>query len=136
MKLSRKYLSTNETYDLANKLMLIIFLMVFLYPLFTSYLNFGISCQYKLINGIECRSCGLTRGLQSCISFEFSTANKFNAQSTLIYFIIISQIIFRISLAFILKKKYFTNPKSIIKISLLDLFIIVSLYIFNLIYYG
>ena len=136
MKLSRTYLNTAETYDLANKLMLMILLMMFLYPLFTSYLNFGFSCQHKLIYGTECRSCGLTRGLQSCISFDFSTANKFNAQSTFIFFVIISQIIFRISLAFILKNKYFTNPKKIIKISSLDLFIIVSLFIFNLNYYG
>lgn len=136
MKLSRTYLNTAETYDLANKLMLLILLMVFLYPLFTSYLNFGFSCQHKLIYGTECRSCGLTRGLQSCISFDFSTANKFNVQSTFIFFVIICQIIFRISLAFILKNKYFTNPKNIIKITSLDVFIIISLLIFNLKYYG
>jgi len=136
MKLSRTYLNTAETYDLANKIMISTLLLVFLYPLLTTYLNFGFSCQHKLIFGTECRSCGLTRGLQSCIKFDFSTANKFNTQSTFIFSIIIIQIIFRISLIFILKTKYFLTPKNISKIFSLDLFIIVTLLIFNLKYYG
>ncbi len=125
-----------ETYIFANYLILLIILLLFSYLLFTKLFNTGFGCQYKLIFGSECRSCGLTRGLQSCLSFDFSTANKFNAQSTFVFILIISQIIFRISLALILKNKYFTNPKNTIKISILDVFIIVSLLIFNLKYYG
>ncbi|RDI50478.1 uncharacterized protein DUF2752 [Flavobacterium glaciei] len=136
MKLSKTNLNTAETYNLANKMLLFILLSMFLYPLLTAYLNLGFSCQYKLIFGTECRSCGLTRGLRNCLKFDFSTANKFNAQSTFVFLIIIIQIILRISLIFILKNKYLSTQKNIIKIASFDVFIIISLLIFNLKYYG
>lgn len=136
MKLSRTYLNTAETYDLANKLMVFILLLVFLYPLLTSYLNFGFSCQHKLIFGTECRSCGLTRGLQSCLKFDFSTANKFNAQSTFVFTVLIGQILFRISLLLFSSKLHFKKFKNITTILSLDIAACITLLIFNLTYYG
>ena len=136
MKLSSTYLNTFETYNLANKIMVFILMLVFLYPLLTACFHFGFSCQYKLIFGTECRSCGLTRGLQSCMKFDFSKANKLNAQSTFIFIILICQIIFRLSMLLISKKNFFLKPKTITTILSIDLFICITLLIFNLKYYG
>ena len=136
MKLSRTYLSISSAYILANKIIAFILLCVLLYPLFTKYLNVGFSCQHKIIFGTECRSCGLTRGLQSCMNFDFSTANKFNNQSTFIFITVICQLVFRFSFILISKSKIFFKNKSINTILPLDIFIIIILLIFNLKYYG
>ena len=136
MNLSRKYLSAYETYYLANKVIILILLLVLLYPLFTKYFNFGFPCQYKLIYGTECRSCGLTRGLESCVKFDFINANKLNSQSTFIFFALIFQIIFRFFLILILKLNVFKLNNNIVGILSLDLFINLTLIIINIKYYG
>jgi hypothetical protein len=134
MKLSRKYLSASETYFLANKVIVFTLLLVLLYPIVTKYFNFGFPCQYKLIYNTECRSCGLTRGLQSCVNFDFLNANKLNYQSTFIFIALICQIIFRFILILILK--FYRKKNNIIEILSLDLFINLTLIIFNIKYYG
>lgn len=136
MKLSKTYLNPAETYGLANKIIVALLLLVFLYPLLSLYFHSGFSCQYKLIYGVECRSCGLTRGLQSCMKFDFSTANKFNLQSTFVFTVIISQILFRISMLLLSSKPLFKKPKNITKILSFDLTTCITLLIFNLKYYG
>jgi hypothetical protein len=136
MKLGQTNLNAIETYNLANKFLLFMLLLMFLYPLITASLNVGFSCQYKLIFGTECRSCGLTRGLRNCFKLDFLTANKLNPQSTFVFIIIISQITLRILLTFVLKYRCFSTSKNIIKIASFDVFAIVSILIFNLKYYG
>jgi hypothetical protein len=136
MKLSRNNLNITETYVLANKIILFLLLLVFLYPLLTAYFNFGFSCQHKIIFGTDCRSCFLTRGLRSCMKLNFSTANKLNTQSTFIYITVISQIIFRFLLIHISKVNNFLKHEKITAILSLDFFVIVTLLIFNLKYYG
>lgn len=136
MNLSRKYLSAYETYYLANKVIILILLLVVLYPLFTKYFNLGFPCQYKLIYGTECRSCGLTRGLQSCLKFDFINANKLNSQSTFIFIALICQIMFRFLLILFSRFNFFKTQSKIIKTLSLDLFINTTLIIINLKYYG
>ena len=136
MELSRKNLNASETYNLANKIIIIVLLLVLLYPLFTNYFNLGFPCQYKMIYGTECRSCGLTRGLQSCVKFDFLNANKLNSQSTFIFFALIFQIIFRFFLILILKLNVFKLNNNIVGILSLDLFINLTLIIINIKYYG
>ena len=136
MELSRKNLKASETYYLANKIIIFILLLVLLYPLFTNYFNLGFPCQYKMIYGTECRSCGLTRGLQSCVKFDFINANKLNSQSTFIFFALIFQIIFRFFLILILKLNVFKLNNNIVGILSLDLFINLTLIIINIKYYG
>lgn len=136
MNLSRKYLSAYETYYLANKVIILILLLVVLYPLFTKYFNLGFPCQYKLIYGAECRSCGLTRGLQSCVKFDFINANKLNSQSTFIFIALICQIMLRFLLMLFSRFNFFKTHSDIVRILSFDLFINITLIIINLKYYG
>jgi hypothetical protein len=136
MNLSRKYLSAYETYYLANKIIVFILLLVLLYPLFTKYFNLGFSCQYKMIYGTECRSCGLTRGLESCVKFDFINANKLNAQSTFIFIALICQILLRFLLMLFSRFNFFKTHSNIVRTLSLDLFINTTLIIINLKYYG
>jgi hypothetical protein len=136
MKLSRKYLSPSETYYLANKFIILILLLVLLYPFFTKYFNLGFPCQYKLIYGKECRSCGLTRGLQSCVNFDFLNANKLNSQSTFIFIALIFQIILRFFLVLFSRCNFFKTHNNIVGILSFDIFINITLIIINLKYYG
>ena len=136
MNLSRKYLSTCETYYLANKVIIFILLLLVLYPLLTNYFNVGFPCQYKLIYGSECRSCGLTRGLQSCVKFDFINANKLNSQSTFIFIALICQIMLRFLLMLFSRFNFYKTNSDIVRILSLDLFINITLIIINLKYYG
>lgn len=135
MELSRNNLNASETYYLANKIIIIVLLLVLLYPLLTNYFNIGFSCQYKMMYGTECRSCGLTRGLRLCVKFDFLNANKLNSQSTFIFFALVIQIIFRFFLILILKFNFFKSNNNIVGILLLDLFLNLTLIIINIKYY-
>jgi hypothetical protein len=136
MNLSRKYLSTSETYYLANKFIILILLLVLLYPFFTKYFNLGFPCQYKLIYGSECRSCGLTRGLQSCVKFDFINANKLNSQSTFIFIALICQLLFRFLFILFSRFNFIKLQNNIVGILSVDLFINITLIIINIKYYG
>ncbi len=136
MELSRKNLNASETYYLANKIIITILLLVLLYPLITKCLNIGFPCQYKLIYGSECRSCGLTRGLQSCVKYDFINANKLNSQSIFIFIALICQITLRFILLLFSRYNFFKSHNKIVGILSLDLFINITLIIINLKYYG
>lgn len=136
MNLSKTYLNHVETYCLANKIIVTLLLLVFFYLLTSLYFHSGFSCQYKLIYGTECRSCGLTRGLQSCLKFDFKTANEFNLQSTFVFTVLIGQILFRISMLLLSRKSFYKRPKNIIRFLSFDLTTCITLLIFNLKYYG
>jgi hypothetical protein len=135
MKLSTRYLSITETYIFANEIILFVALLVFLYPLFTPYFNGGFSCQHMMLFGTECRSCGLTRGLTSCMKLDFSTANKFNAQSAFIFVCVICQVIFRFLLIRIAKIKLLLR-QTIKLILLLDISTLIIILTIDLKYYG
>ena len=136
MKLSKTYLNPAEAYGLANKIIVTLLLLAFLYPLLSLYFHSGFSCQYKLIYGSECRSCGLTRGLQSCMKFDFSNANKFNLQSTFLFTVLIGQILFRTSMLLLSSKSLLKKRNNITKILSFDLAACITLIIFNLKHYG
>ncbi|PCI98010.1 MAG: hypothetical protein COB15_06660 [Flavobacteriales bacterium] len=84
----------------------------------------GLTCQYKLINGVECKSCGLTRGLSECIKGNFEAANTFNPQSILWMYFLTVQLLFR---PFVIVY-YWIQPLSfkrqLKKIIILDVFIL------------
>jgi hypothetical protein len=128
--------SLHSTYILASKLLLFMFTTALIYPVVVYLFDLKMDCQYKLIFGKECRSCGLTRGLLSCIKFDFSKAYDFNQQSTFVFFFLISQISFRIALLYFSRKLHLNKPRNIITLISLDFAAFTSLLIFNLTHYG
>lgn len=136
MRLSTRNLDIIETYILANKILLFFLFLAVLYPLFAVIFQFGFSCQYKILFGTECRSCGLTRGLSSCMIFDFSQANKFNSQSTFIFVCMICQIIFRFLLTRISKIKLLLKQIRIKPILLFDISTMILILTIDLKYYG
>jgi hypothetical protein len=136
MRLSNRNLNIMETYILANKILLFFLFLVVLYVLSAMIFKFGISCQYKILYGTECRSCGLTRGLSSCMKLDFSQANKFNTQSTFIFVCVICQIIFRFLLIRISKIKLLLKRICIKPILLFDFTTMILILTIDLKCYG
>ena len=85
-----------EAYSFYNKIILILSFLIFIYAFIIIQNNFNIQCDSKKYFGKECHSCGLTRGLNECISFNYKKANEFNIQSVYIYCCLIIQIVLRI----------------------------------------
>jgi len=125
-----------EAYLLANGMILIILLLMIIYPFLNFRFNLWISCQYKILYGTECRSCGLTRGLWSCIKFDFLTANKYNPQSVFVFFSIIGQLMFRFFLVYIFNFSNNIKPRNIKPILIIDILLISMIIITNIICYG
>jgi hypothetical protein len=134
--IGKRNLSIIETYLLANKVLLFFLFAMILYLLFMVVFKFGLLCQYKLLYGTECRSCGLTRGLASCMTLEFSQANNFNSHSTFIFLCVICQIIFRLLIIRIANLKLYLKQIPIKKVLLLDVSAIIIILTINLKYYG
>ena len=128
--------SKEEGYLIFNGVSLILVILMLIYPLLSQLLNAGFTCEYKLLFGRECRSCGLTRGLVQCWKGKFITGNTFNPQSAFVFFSIIFQLIFRTTTLI-----YFTVCKNVLTNILLpfvtcDIGIIIFLLLINIYYYG
>ncbi|MCG3165160.1 MAG: hypothetical protein POELPBGB_00922 [Bacteroidia bacterium] len=136
MKLSQQNHTRIDAYLLANKALLFLMLLLLLYLIFMSCFDIGFACQHKIFFGTECRSCGLTRGLWSCMKLDFATANKFNTQSTFIFISIICQILFRFLLVQISMVHQFLKHRNFNTLFSIDISVIVILFIVNMKYYG
>jgi hypothetical protein len=123
-----------KTYLLANKMMLFICICIILYPLIVILFSINIACQYKLLYGIPCRSCGLTRGLFMCFKGNFIKANFLNPQSTFIFISLITQLLVRMFLIRLSNFKLFV--KSYKRLFILDITILLSLFVTNKYFYG
>lgn len=136
IRLSNRNLNITETYFLANKMLLLFLFLAILYLLFALIFEIGIPCQYKILFGKECRSCGLTRGLSSCMKFDFSQANTYNSQSTFIFGCVVFQIIFRFLLLMISMIKSHLKQTTIKPLQILDVSTIILIFTIDFMYYG
>ena len=128
-------LSVNQGYFRANQVLLVLVLLAFLYPVLTELFNVENMCQYKIIYGRNCRSCGLTRGLRECYSGNFHSAQLLNNQSVFIFSIFIFQFIYRLGIHF---WNYWTkfSDKFVKVLISIDIIILVLLFIANKFIYG
>jgi len=92
-------------YNKINKLLLIWLFLILLYPILAKSLNVKYICQYKAKYHKECISCGLTRGFGACLKGDFEKAQSYNIHSTFLFFTIISQILLRVIIFFLLPSK-------------------------------
>jgi hypothetical protein len=92
-------------YTKINKLLLIWLLLILLYPVVNKRINVNYSCQYKAKYHKECISCGLTRGFGACLKGDFEKAQSYNIHSTFLFFTVISQILSRFIIFFLLPFK-------------------------------
>ena len=122
-----------ETYILANKVMIFFILLILIYPLFIDCFELSFSCQYKLLTGKNCRSCGLTRGLLACYDFDFTQANKLNNQSLFTFITAICQLIFRI--LYLFKSNWIAKYLKINTLFFFDIGVLLFLFLFNIFYY-
>ena len=134
--IDKNYRTTHETYLVVNKTLLLLILLAMLYLLVIQITKIGIPCNYKIIHGVECKSCGLTRGLSECLKGNFEAANNYNPQSILWMYFLIIQLLFR---PFVLVY-YWIQPLSfnfhLKKIIMLDIFILLTFSLRLLINYG
>lgn len=116
-----------DTYYMANKILLVLCTIAIIYPIFSDWFKVGFACQYETLNGTHCRSCGLTRGIYACFNGDFKEAIQLNAQSIFFFITFIGQIIFRLIISITNRNKYYI---------FIDLIILITLLILNLIIYG
>ncbi len=136
IRLSNRNLNITETYFLANKILLFFLFLAILCLLFSFVFEIGIPCQYKILFGKECRSCGLTRGLSSCMKFDFTQANTYNSKSTFIFGCVVCQIIFRFLLLMISIIKSHLKQIAIKPLQILDISTIIIIFTIDFMYYG
>ena len=116
-----------SAYYLANKILLVLCTIAFIYPIISDWFNVGFACQYETLNGTHCRSCGLTRGLYACFKGNFKEATQLNSQSIFLFITFIGQIVFRLIISITNRHKYYI---------FIDLTILITLLILNLKIYG
>jgi hypothetical protein len=131
-----KNMKESTAYSIFNKIIILLILSAIAYPIISELLNLNFSCQYKQLFGVECRSCGITRGLKACLKLDFLKAKEFNNQSIFFFLIFIFQFLLRFTLLFIEKFKNIYFTKFLTQILVSDLLIIISLCLFNIFYYG
>ncbi len=125
-----------EAYLFFNGILFSFIVFIFLYISITKHFNTGFTCQYKMITGKVCRTCGLTRALWECTNFNFKKANILNPQSEFVFMSLLFQIIYRGGMYILLKKKTelsFKVKKSFIYI---DIIVLLILFTSNILIYG
>ena len=125
--------NSKETYFLANKILLGIVAFIILYPLITVSLNINMVCEYRKEYGVQCRSCGLTRGLLQCYKLNFQEALILNKQSFFVFFGLMFQLIFRLIILFFTKLKFGIAKIKWKLVASIDLLIILIIFILNII---
>jgi len=131
-----KNLKGSEVYSVFNKIIILLVLTAIAYPTILDLLNVNFSCQYKQLFGVECRSCGVTRGLKECLKFDFIKANRFNNQSIFYFATFIFQFLLRLILFLVDKFKHVFFINFFTQIFVIDLLLTISLCLFNIYYYG
>ena len=111
-----------EGYIFSNKIILILLIIVLIYPYVALKFNIQKQCDLKNYINKECPSCGMTRGLNECYTFNFKKANNYNNQSVFFYFCTIFQIILRSYIVLI-------KIKNVKRTIIFDVLIIVIMYL-------
>lgn len=134
--LKQKPIQQYEAYLLFNSMIMYLISFAILYVVINRFFGLNIPCEYKIIYGHQCRSCGLTRGLYSCLSLHFQKANTFNNQSVFYFLTFIIQLVLRRFIRFISIKDMpliKSNYKILFGADIAALIIILTL---NIIMYG
>lgn len=92
-----------SVYFYINSLLLAFFCFCFLYVIAVCSLNIQIQCDYQTYYHRKCVSCGLTRGIFSCIEFDFIKGKKYNKRSEFYFFQGIIQVTLRLTILYIKK---------------------------------
>lgn len=133
--LGKTTFSLGQVYFRANQILLFLVFLAFLYPVLTDLLNLNSTCQYEMIYGRSCRSCGLTRGLRECYSGNFDNALLLNKQSVFFFSAFVFQLTYRLGIYF-LSSKMIQTDKHVKAFITVDLIILASLFITNKLIYG
>ena len=134
--LKQKSIQEYEAYLLFNSMIMYLISFVILYVIINRFFGLNMPCEYKIIYGHQCRSCGLTRGLYNCLSFHFKEANTLNNQSVFYFLTFIIQLGLRQLIRFISIKDMpliKSNYKLLFGADIVALIIILTL---NIIMYG
>ena len=90
-------------YFYTNSLLIAFFCFCFFYVIAVSSLNIQIQCNYQTYFHRKCSSCGLTRGIFSCMEFNFKKGNCYNESSEFYFFQGTIQLTLRLIVFFIKK---------------------------------
>lgn len=94
-----------SAYTIANCIILGGIVFVLVYPPLSGYFGYGLKCQTQIISGVQCSSCGLTRGISSCWDGDFELANRYNLNSSKFFFLASSILISRLVLCLLSLQK-------------------------------
>jgi hypothetical protein len=134
--LKQKPIQHYEAYLLFNSMIMYLISFAIFYVVVNRFFGLNMPCEYKIIYGHQCRSCGLTRGLYSCLSLHFQEASTLNNQSVFYFLTFIIQLGLRQLIRFISIKDMpliKSNYKLLFGADIVALIIILTL---NIIMYG
>ena len=124
-----------KAFLLYNKIILIGICLVALNVFITSSFGLGFKCQYEILFGSKCESCGLTRGLYHFFTLNFKTAHDFNSRSTYIGTIIVFQTLLKTSMISVKPLKLFIN-KHLTTFVVFEIITLILLITLNFALYG
>jgi hypothetical protein len=130
----KKKIHLGESFFLVNITFLVLFIVLIIYlRLYANSSENGIQCQYKIITGKECETCGYTRAFVLYLNGEFTKGIKLN-QSSILYFLafcylFITRLFWVIFSLFIQKNKL---SKKIIFIDILISILIITIATINI----
>lgn len=104
-------------------ILVLVFIYLYLYPL----LGFAVQCSYREVYGIDCPSCGITRGMAAIVRGNIDEGMAYNSNALLAFFFFTTQLPARIFLFFILKNK---SKRTITLIAVADSILSVFLLIY------
>ncbi len=106
----RSDIQAGRPYLLINLILGVVFLMVIIYPVvFTPDTGrHPLPCVYTSLTGIECSSCGLSRGFSHIVRGQLSEAVELNRHSLPVFLFFAIQLIMRISLSMAYAREIFS----------------------------
>ena len=119
-----------STYVLFSKIIIFVILTLFLFLLYFNFSEIGLKCNYKLLYGVDCKSCGITRGLSKCINGEFNEAKNYNSKSTILFLLLLINLFFRVGILSLYKFSEYNFKKHFTKIIALEIIIMILTIIF------
>jgi len=134
--LKQKPIQQYEAYLLFNSMIMYLISFAILYVIINRFFGLNMPCEYKIIYGHQCRSCGLTRGLYSCLSLHFQEANSFNNQSVFYFLAFMIQLVLRRFIRFISIKDMLFIKSNYKLLFGADIAALITILTFNIIMYG
>ncbi len=99
-----------DAYILLNFAFIVLLFLLLVYFLMAAFYRFyPIKCNYKLLTGYYCPSCGLSRSISAFLRGDFVKAVEMNTSGIKILFFFLVQFFMRIIISILLKKKCFSR---------------------------